>query len=82
MKKIKFYHSNNSNGKDLTVLFRMGLSQAINKLSFISKLKLLVSLDRRVKPLKFMLQLQVIRWSEIADCLTFLRILEFKEFSI
>ena len=26
---IKFCHSNNSNGKDLTVLFKMGLSQDI-----------------------------------------------------
>ena len=35
--KIKFCHSNNSNGKDLTVLFKMGLWRDINKLSLISK---------------------------------------------
>ena len=38
----------------------MGLSQAIiNKLSLVSKLKLLESLDKMVKSLKFMLQSQV-----------------------
>ena len=36
--KIKFCHSNNSNGKDLTVLFKMGLSQDISKLSLIISL--------------------------------------------
>ena len=52
----------------------MGLSRDINKLSLISKLILLESsLDKMVKSLKFMLQLQVSKWSEIADCLTFLR---------
>ena len=56
---IKFCQSNNSNGKDLTVLFKMGLSRDINKLSFISKLILLGSLDKMVKTLKFMLQSQV-----------------------
>ena len=40
---IKFCHSNNSNGTDLTVLFKMGLSQDISKLSLISKLILLGS---------------------------------------
>ena len=38
-------YSNTSNGKDFTVLFKMGLSGAINKLSLISKLKLLESLE-------------------------------------
>ena len=56
---IKFCHSNNSSGKDLTVLFKMGLSRDISKLSLISKLILLESLDKMVKPSKFMLQLQV-----------------------
>ena len=56
---MKFCHSNNSKGKDLTVLFKMGLSRAINKLSLISKLMLLESLDKIVKSLKFMLQSQV-----------------------
>ena len=37
----------------------MGLSQAINKLSLISKLKSLESLDKMVKSLKFMLQSKV-----------------------
>ena len=49
---IKFCHSNNSNGKDLTVLFKIGLSRAINKLSLVSKLKLLESLDKMVESLK------------------------------
>ena len=35
---INFCHSNNSKGKDLTVLFEIGLLRAINKLSLISKL--------------------------------------------
>ena len=49
----------------------MGLLQAINKLSLISKLILLLeSLD---KMMKFMLQSQVRTSSEITDCLTFLR---------
>ena len=69
---IKFCHSNNSNGKDLTVLFKMGLSRDISKLSLISKLILLESLDKMVKSSKFMLQSQVSKWSEIADCLIFL----------
>ena len=56
---IKFCHSNNSSGKDLTVLIKMGLSRDIGKLSLISKLILLESLDKMVKPSKFMLQLQV-----------------------
>ena len=51
----------------------MSLSRAINKLSLKSKLKLLESLDKMVKPLPFTLQLQVNMWSEIGDCLTFLR---------
>ena len=72
---IKFCHSNNSNGKDLTVLFKMGLSRDISKLSLISKLILLESLDKMVKSSKFMLQSQVSKWSVIADCLTFLRCL-------
>ena len=62
-----------SNGKDLTVLFKMSLSWDISKLSLISKLILLESLDKMVKSSKFMLQSQVSKWSEIADCLTFLR---------
>ena len=39
----------------------MGLSQAIYKLSLISKLKLLESLDEVVNTSKFMLQSQVIK---------------------
>ena len=56
---IKFCHSNNSNAKNLTVLFKMGLSRDISKLSLVSKLILLVSLERMVKSSKFMLQSQV-----------------------
>ena len=56
---IKFCHSNNSSGKDLTVLFKMGLSRDISKLSLISKLILLESLDQMVKLSKFMLESQV-----------------------
>ena len=56
---IKFCHSNNSNGKDLTVLFKVGLSQDISKFSLISKLILLESLDKMVKSSRFMLQFQV-----------------------
>ena len=35
---INFCYSNNSKGKDLTVLFEIGLLRAINKFSLISKL--------------------------------------------
>ena len=55
----------------LTVLFKMGLSRDISKLSLISKLILLESLDKTVKLSKFMLQSQVSKWCEIADHLTF-----------
>ena len=51
----------------------MGLSGDISKLSLISKLVLLQPLDKMVKSLKFMLQSQFSKGSEIADCLTFLR---------
>ena len=47
----------------------MGLSQDVNKLSLISKLILLESLEKMVKLLKFMLQSQVNKWSERANCL-------------
>ena len=66
-------HIQTANGKDLTVLFKMGLSRDINKPSLISKLILLERLDKIVKSLKFMLSLQVNEWSKIPDCLTFLR---------
>ena len=59
--------SNNSNGKDLTVLFKMNLSRAINKLSLISKLILTESFDKMIELLKFMLQSQVSKSSELAD---------------
>ena len=52
---MKFCHSNNSNEKDLTVLFKMGLSGDISKLSLISKLILLDSLDKIMKSSKFIL---------------------------
>ena len=51
----------------------MNLSQAINKLSLIGKLEFLESSDKMAKSLKFMLQSQVSKLSEIADCLTFSR---------
>ena len=51
----------------------MSLSGAINKLSLINELKLLESLDKKVISLKFFLQSQVSKLSEIADGLTFLR---------
>ena len=72
---IKLCHSNNSNGKDLTDLFKMGLLQTI------SKLILLKSLDEMVKLSKFMLPSQVSKWSEIAYHLTFLRRLSNVKFS-
>ena len=51
----------------------MGLSRDFSKLSLTSKLILLESLYKMVKSSKFMLQSQVSKWSEITDCLTFLR---------
>ena len=65
---------NNSNGTDQTILSKMNLSQAINKLSLIGKLEFLESSDKMAKSLKFMLQSQVSKLSEIADCLTFSRV--------
>ena len=44
---IKFCHLNNSKWKDLTVLLKIGLSRAVNKLFLISRLILLESLDKR-----------------------------------
>ena len=55
---IKFCHSNDFNGNDLTVLFKMCLSRDFSKLSLTSKLILLESLDKMVKSSKFMLQSQ------------------------
>ena len=55
------------------ILLFMGLSRDTDKFSLISKLTLLESLDQTVKSFKFMLQSQVSKWSEILDCLTFLR---------
>ena len=54
MQQTNFVYSSNFNGKDLSVLIKMGLSQAIHKLCVISKLKLLESLDKMVKSLKLM----------------------------
>ena len=51
----------------------MGLWRDITKLSLINKLIVLESLEKMVKSSKFMLQSQVSKWSEIADCITFLR---------
>ena len=45
-----------TNRTDLTVLIKKSLSRAFNKLHLFSKLKLLESLDKMVKSLKFMLQ--------------------------
>ena len=52
---MKFCHSNNSDGKDLAVLLKIGLSRDISKLSLISKLILLYSLDKMMKSSKLML---------------------------
>ena len=50
--KIKFCHSSNSKGKDLNVLFKMGLSQAINKFSLINKLISLEPLEKNGEIIK------------------------------
>ena len=52
---IKFCHSNNSQGKDLTVFFKMGLLRPISMLSLINKSILLEFFDKMGKSLKFML---------------------------
>ena len=49
----------NSNGNNLTVLFKIGLSGTASELSLIKKLNLMESLDEMVKSLKFLLQSQV-----------------------
>ena len=54
-------YSNNSDGEDLTVLFKMSLLRAINKVSlkyyyYYKPIEVLLeSLDKMVKSLKFML---------------------------
>ena len=53
----------------------MGLAGAARKLSLISELKLLASLDKMMISLRFILQSKVNKWSEIADGLRFLRCL-------
>ena len=53
----------------------MGLAGAARKLSLISELKLLESLDKMMISLRFILQSKVNKWSEIADGLRFLRCL-------
>ena len=70
--KLSFY-SKSSNGNDFIVLFEIGLSRLINKLSLRSNLNLLQSVAKMLKSSKFMAQLHCNRWSDIADCLTFLR---------
>lgn len=45
--------SSNSNGNDLTALFKTGLSWAIEKLSSINKLKLFEFWDKTVRSSKF-----------------------------
>ena len=67
----------------ITVTFKMlptcllkRQSKRYTKIKFCHKLSLinkLISLDKMVKSSKFMLQSQVSKWSEIADCLTILR---------
>ena len=71
--KKNYVYSNNSNGKDLTPFFKMGLSWTINNFSLSSKLKLLESLDKMVKSLKVYVAVtsQQIIWNNW-DCLTFL----------
>ena len=77
------WFSSHKNLRTHCLLLKMGLSGASNKLSLVSKLKLLESLDKMVKSLKFMLQSQVRNLSEKADGLTFLRCLFVKcEFPI
>ena len=55
------------------VLFKIGLSRFIKKLSLRSNLNLLQSVAKMLKLSKFMAQLHCNKWSDIADCLTFLR---------
>ena len=65
-------YSKSSNGNDF-IVFKIGLSRFINKLSLRSNLNLLQSVAKMLKSSKFMAQLHCNRWSDIADCLTFLR---------
>ena len=65
--------SKSSNGNDFIVLFKIDFSRFINKLSLRSILNLLQFVAKMLKSSKFKAQLQYNRWSDIADCLTFLR---------
>ena len=62
-----------SNGNDFIVLFKIGFSRFINKLSLRSNLNLLQSVAKMVKSSKFMAQLHCNRWADITDCLTHFR---------
>ena len=56
----------------MVVRLSTGVSRIINKLSLMSSLKLLVSEAKISKSSKLMEQSHCDRWSETADCLTFL----------
>ena len=58
---------------DNHVILEIKLSRFIIKLSLKSDLKLLQSVAKILKPSTFMAQLHCNRWSDIADCLMFLR---------
>ena len=55
------------------VLFKVGISHFINKFPYRSNLNLLQPVAKMLKSSKFKAQLHSNRWSDIADCLTFLR---------
>ena len=57
----------------LSSCLKKGFSHFINKLSLRSNLNLLESVAKIMTSSKFMAQLQGNRWSDTADCLTFLR---------
>ena len=67
--------SKSFNGNGLMVLFNLGRSRLINKLSLIRSLNLFASVARIAKWIKSIKQLHSSRWSDTADCLTYLRCL-------
>ena len=71
-------YSKNSNGNDFIILFKIGLSRFINKLFLKSNFNLLESVAKGLKSSKFMAQLHCNRWSDITDCLTFLKLFPIK----
>ena len=70
---LSFQLKNQTSKHVADTTFKIGFSHFINKVSLRSNLNLLQSVAKMLKSSKFMAQLHHNRWSDIADCLEFLR---------